>query len=225
MKRVASGIPGFDELVDGGIPYGSIVLVSGGPGSGKTTFCSQFLWEGVQDGETCLYITLEESPEEIRNAAARFGWDFSAEDNDGALQVMYIDPATDTEQAVEHILEAVDQVDPDRLVIDSISVIEAYWDDEKTVRGSIHNLIRRCQDRDLTALMTAEVPENDGKLSRYGIAEFVVDGVIAISGMALGESMFRSIQIVKMRKTGIVEELRELTITDDGLTVGGEDAF
>ncbi|MCK5063410.1 MAG: AAA family ATPase, partial [Candidatus Aenigmarchaeota archaeon] len=69
INRVKTGVPGMDKLMEGGIPEGSVVLLSGGAGCGKTTFSCQFIMEGLNNGENCLYITLEESPEDIKKDA------------------------------------------------------------------------------------------------------------------------------------------------------------
>ena len=76
LERIPSGIPGLDELIEGGFLKGSTNLVSGAAGTGKTIFCSQFIWEGLQRGESCMFITLEERPEDIMGDVKRFGWDF-----------------------------------------------------------------------------------------------------------------------------------------------------
>ncbi|PKK85744.1 MAG: hypothetical protein CVT48_04060, partial [Thermoplasmata archaeon HGW-Thermoplasmata-1] len=76
-KRESSGVPGLDELIKGGFPQGSVILLRGGPGSGKTTFALQFLIEGIKNGVKGLYISLEESVPEIIRGAENFGWDLS----------------------------------------------------------------------------------------------------------------------------------------------------
>lgn len=225
-ERVTSGIPGFDELVNGGFPEDTVTLVTGNTGSGKTTFCTQFLLEGLEDGETCLYITTEELPEEIRDDAESFGWDLSEHEEDGSLQIKYVDPSTRSNYIREDIEKIVEEMEPDRIALDSISVIGAYWSSDEQIRSNIHHLVKGFRHMDSTVVVTAEIPNDaSGQLSRYGIAEFVVDGVVALGGLSLGESTFRSIQVLKMRKSAIKENVYGVELTDDGIVVQEPEGF
>ncbi len=226
VDRVSSGVPGFDELVSGGVPEGTVTLVAGSTGSGKTTFASQFLWEGLEDGETCLYITTEELPDEIREDADVFGWDFASYEDDGSLIIEYIDPSTRSNYFREDIEKIVDELEPDRLVVDSVSAVGAYWHGDDEVRAHVNQLIKGFREMDVTALVTAEKPDNSStQFSRYGIAEYVVDGVVAIGGLSLGKTTFRSLQVIKMRKTAITEDVMGLKLTEDGLVIEEEAGF
>lgn len=226
VERIASGVPGFDELVGGGLPKESVTLITGNTGSGKTTFCSQFLWKGLENGENCLYITTEELPEEIREDAEVFGWGFQKYEDEGSLVIKYIDPSTRSNYLREDVEKLVDEVEPDRIVVDSVSVIGAYWHNDGDIRSHIHHLVKGFREMDVTALVTSEMPDLDsGRLSRYGIAEFVVDGVVVLGGLSFGETTFRSLQVVKMRKTNITEDVMGLNLTDDGIVVEEEETF
>ena len=92
FERITSGIPGLDKLMEGGFAKGSTNLVSGAAGTGKTIFCAQFIWEGLKKGETCMFITLEERPEDILGDVQRFGWDFEKYIKEKKLFLTYQDP-------------------------------------------------------------------------------------------------------------------------------------
>ncbi|MEM3390848.1 MAG: ATPase domain-containing protein, partial [Archaeoglobaceae archaeon] len=85
--RLKTGIPGMDEILNGGIPERNVVLLSGGPGTGKTIFGQQFLWYGLQSNEPGVYVALEEHPVQIRQNMASFGWNVKVfeEENKFAL--------------------------------------------------------------------------------------------------------------------------------------------
>jgi KaiC/GvpD/RAD55 family RecA-like ATPase len=220
--RVSSGIPGFDELVEGGFPRGSVILLTGGPGTGKTTFSSQFLWEGIQNGEKSLYITTEELPQEIKNDAKQFGWDFeSVEPEKFSMENM--EPSDSTEYLPQNVREIMREEDYDRIVLDSISVFGIYWEGKRELRRNMNDLIKQFRKVDATVLMTAELPnEESGKLSRYGVAEFIADGVVKMEVVSIGKESFGNLKVRKMRRTDIQRGEYETLITENGLKIGDE---
>lgn len=219
--RVSTGVPGFDQLVDGGFPLGSVTLLTGGPGTGKTTFCSQFLWEGLQKGEKCLYITTEELPDEIKDDASQFGYNFDEfEEN---FDMMNMEPSDATSYLPQNIRSACEEKDYDRIVLDSISVFGIYWEGESQVRKNMDDLVKEFRRADATTLMTAELPDEDsGRLSRYGIAEFIADGVVKMEVLSIGKESFGNLKVRKMRQTNVQRGQFETMIDQDGLKIGDE---
>ena len=219
--RVPTGIEGFDELVEGGFPLGSVVLLTGGPGTGKTTFCSQFLWEGLQKGEKCLYITTEELPDEIKDDASQFGFDFDEYGEN--FDMMNMEPSDATSYLPQNIRSACEDKDYDRIVLDSISVFGIYWEGESAVRKNMDDLVKEFRRADATTLMTAELPEEEsGRLSRYGIAEFIADGVVKMEVLSIGKESFGNLTVRKMRQTNIQRGEFETIIGENGLKIGDE---
>ena len=88
MERVKTGIPGFDEILDGGIPVRNVVLLAGGPGTGKSILGQQFLHSGLANGEPGVFVALEEHPVQVRVNAHRFGWDFKKFEEEGLLAIV-----------------------------------------------------------------------------------------------------------------------------------------
>lgn len=216
-ERISTGIDGLNDLIDGGVPNNSITLVTGDAGTGKTLLCSQFLWEGLENGEKCLYISTEELPEEIVQDAASFGWDFASHDGD-SFMIEYIDPSTRSNyfrKDIKHIMQ--EELQPDRVVIDSISVLGQYWDEETEVRTNITKLIQQFKEEDTTVFMTAEAP--DGGNTRYNMAEFVADGVIKMDMDTLGEDVERTIQVTKMRSTKLDAGEHNFEFTENGINL------
>ncbi len=219
-ERVSTGVPGLDKFVNGGIPQGSIVLVSGGPGTGKTIFCSQYLWHGLQNGENCVFITLEEDEEDIREDVEQFGWDFTPYEEEGRMAFVQLNPFKDGVGFTDHVRKTIEEVDADRVVIDSISVMGIHQQTLGEIRKSIYDLVKKLKKHDVTALITAEIPhDGKNKLSRYGVEEFITDGAIMLTGLSFGSQSFRSVQVIKMRKTKITGDVGTLEITDKGLYV------
>lgn len=215
MNRTGTGVPGLDKLMEGGFPRGSVNLVTGNPGTGKTTFCSQFLYAGLENNESCIYITTEETQREILLAAEQYGMKL---DNYKKFDIKRIPPAQKVIGEIDWILE---ENDYDRVVIDSLSVFEMMKDQEN-VRRQVRDLINKLREAELTSLLTAEVPEDrPDALSRFGVAEFVVDGVIKLDVETLGEDVQRTIQVRKMRATNIQAGEFSIQFGNSGLELSG----
>lgn len=221
VERTSTGVLELDKVLDGGFPKNSVTLITGGPGSGKTTFCTQFIHEGLENEEKCLYLTTGQSPEELRRDAKEFGIDF-----DNYIQNLTMAHVNPSKKVEEMIIEHIKNEDFDRIVLDSLSVFEMYWGDKDGLRKYLNQLIEQLKDMDVTAVVTSERPENQtGNLTRFGIAEFVVDGVISLQGYALGESQLRSMQVVKMRRTNISGDILEVEINEEGMSLTSGDAL
>ncbi len=219
INRVKTGIPGMDKLMEGGIPEGSVVLLSGGAGCGKTTFSCQFIMEGLDKGENCLYITLEECPEDIKKDALQFGWDFSKHESTGAFRIMYYDPF-ELKEIITRLKDLITVNKIKRLVIDSITLFGLYLKEEYNIRKELYHLVSALKETGCTALLLSEVTEGDSKkFSRYGVEEFVVDGVIVLYYMGLGEGIFRNIEVRKMRRTKHKNGMFPLVLEKNGMKV------
>ncbi len=222
IERISTGVPGLDELIEGGFVKDNAILVTGSTGTGKTIFCSQFIWEGLQNGENCMFITFEERPEKIRDSAEDFGWDFRKYEESGQLILRQKDPF-DTAEGDElfWFRNELEKHDVDRIAMDSTSILSLYYDDPYKVRESLFKIVRTIEEADVTAVLTTEAP-NEDKLTRFGVEEFLVDGVIVLYYLQMGAETFGNLEIRKMRRTDIDKGLYETVIKEDGLHVEDE---
>ena len=140
VKRIKTGIPGLDGLMEGGLVQGSSYLVTGGTGTGKTTFACQFLWQGLQQGDSVVYITLEEDPQDIKEDAILFGWDFAPFEKKGLCKIIYHDPAQ-VNNLGTIMMNEIAALKAKRLVIDSTAVMGLTMDTHSQVRRRIYSLI------------------------------------------------------------------------------------
>ncbi|PSH02249.1 MAG: hypothetical protein BRC26_01510, partial [Nanohaloarchaea archaeon QH_8_44_6] len=177
---------------------------------------------GLENGERCLYITTEELPEEIKSDASQFG--FSFDDYPENFDMMNMEPSDATSYLPQNIREACEEKDYDRIVLDSISVFGIYWEGESQVRKNMDDLVKEFRRSDATTVMTAELPEEDsGKLSRYGIAEFIADGVVKMEVLSIGKESFGNLKVRKMRQTDVQRGQYETIIeSGEGLKIGDE---
>lgn len=218
LERVSSGIPGLDRLVQGGFVKGSVVLVSGGAGTGKTLFCAQFISEGLQKGEKCMFITLEEPVEDIKGDMKNFGFELEKYVEKKQLFLEFKDPFEMTD-IVTPLVEKIKDHKINRVAIDSSSVLGLYFKDPFEIRKQLFKLINSLKTTGATTVLTAEIPEETHKLSRFGVEEFVVDAVIVLHYMGIGEGSFHSVQIRKMRRTKHEKDIYPMEITDGGIVV------
>lgn len=225
VDRVPTGIPGLDDIIQGGIPREAVLLVSGGAGAGKTVFCCQFLWQGLQDGESCLYVTLEEDADRILSDARQFGMEFADywnddEDVTDQFHIEYMDPFRGEQNFAAKIVQQIQEIDADRVVVDSTSILGMYSDSPGEVRKDLYGLIRRIREQGATTVLTAEIPRGNGEaISRYGVEEFVSDGVIVLRTLGVSGEMGRRLRVEKMRQTEVPNEVYPLEFTQNGLTV------
>ena len=147
-SRVTTGVQGLDTILSGGLPQGRLYLLEGPPGSGKTTLSLQFLLQGLKQGERCLYVTLSETAEELREVAAAHGWSLdglhlfelgSAEDalGNGRLQSVLHSWEVELDETVNLILGEVDRIRPSRVVFDSLSELRLLAQDSLRYRRQI----------------------------------------------------------------------------------------
>jgi len=224
MNKVATGIPGFDELIEGGFNSKSVNLIAGGPGCGKTLFCLQFLWNGVtHHDEHGLFISFEENIDDLKQDAAALGWDFEEYERQNKIKFVYFHPyeVRDIHRELEKQILAVGAK---RVIIDSTSVYGMTLETSFEVRKGLFDLTLILKRLGCVALLTTEVPEGVGNsnLSRFGVEEFLSDSIVLISYESLGGDVPRSILVRKMRRTRNDSRIYPLKITDQGLVVHNE---
>lgn len=216
--RVSSGIPGLDELIGGGFEEGSINLISGKTGTGKSIFSAQFIHNGaVKSNERGLYLTTGETIKNIKRQSKHFGWDFDALEKKGMVKLMEIEPF-DIETLMDRITEHVEAAKAKRVVIDSVSMFELYMHEPFKIRKSLYKVLQRLRDMNKTVLVVAEVLEDSKGLSRSGVIEFMVDSVILLQYLGVAKHK-RSLTVRKMRMTDHSTDIHPFEITPKGIVI------
>jgi len=228
--RVKTGIAGLDKMLNGGFIRGRNILLSGPAGTGKTTLAMQFVYNGATKfGEKGLYVTLEESKEKIFEDMEKFGMDVKGAVRKGKLMVLggpiasitsYMDKVdAKAENIIKEIKEVVAENKIKRVVIDSINLFTMLLKDQKERREALAALTHALSSLGCTSILTSETKEGSMALSRYGIEEFVVDGVLVLYLIRQGSQFAPGIVVRKMRGTDHEKEIKLYRITNKGIVV------
>lgn len=212
IEKLATGIPGFDMLAHGGLPKGRTTLISGSTGSGKTIFAAQFLVGGItQDREPGIFVTFEESPDDIRRNLMGFGWDTRKWEDAGLIAFVDASPEPRSEGVIvgefdlapllARMEDAVKRTAAQRVAIDSLSAIFGRFPDKAVVRNELHRIILSLREMGVTTVLTAERRHDSAGVTRFGVEEFVADNVIILRNEMEVDRRRRTLEILKFRGT------------------------
>lgn len=233
-ERVTSGVINLDDKVSGGFVKGTMNLITGKTGTGKTAFCSNFILEGARQGEPGVYVTTEEREEDIlEDINAMFGWDFDSLAEQDKVRVLSIKPVFPSQNMdnisrivrsyisdlLDQVNEAIDEIDADRVVIDSVSLVQMFIQDQYMSRVALSSLMNNLREAGVTAVLVGSIPETSEGLSKEGIIEYLVDTVILLEFVPVAEDYNRTLKIRKMRRTDHETDIFPFEVTADGLKV------
>jgi len=211
-----TGIPGFDEFV-GGLPKGELVVVAGGPGTGKTIFSASFLyWGAVKYGERGVYASFAEDRSTFMNNMRGLGFDFEKLEQQGLFK--FLDLLTlmeaGTSELFETILSEVSSFGAKRLVIDSLTAIAQGVANPRELRVFLHSLLSRVmRAMNCTTILIEEVPLGKRWIG-YGFEEFVASAVILLERLLLEDKFLRRLRIIKLRGAEVPNPRACFTLKD-----------
>jgi circadian clock protein KaiC len=227
LEKARTGITGFDEVTNGGVPRGRPTIVCGGPGCGKTMFAVEFLVRGATEyNEPGVLMTFEETSEEMTKNVASLGFDLKALAARKKLVLEYvrIEPAEihetgeyDLEGLFIRLQHAVDKIGAKRVVLDTVEAIFSGFGNTGVLRAEIRRLFRWLKDRGLTTVVTAE--KGDGSFTRYGLEEYVSDCVIFLDHRVTDQLSTRRMRVVKYRGASHIADEVPFLIDERGFSV------
>jgi circadian clock protein KaiC len=234
ISVVKTGIPGFDSALSVGLKKNSSVVISGPPGSGKTTFGLQFIYSGAKEfDEPGVYISLSQSIDEIKNDCKTFGWDiddliakekilmidlrpFKIKDKViGKDDSLYRGEQIPFEHLTKFILNSIKKINAKRIVIDSISILGMQYSDKFYMRQGLQGMIQSLENFGVTSLILSEYSEND----EIPLEWFVTSGIIQLDNQIINNKMMRTIKIIKLRGLEHSKQVHSLELGSNGLYV------
>ncbi|MBS3061799.1 MAG: hypothetical protein J4215_04425 [Candidatus Diapherotrites archaeon] len=247
VSRTKTGIEGLDKALQGGLPEGNMVLISGGAGTGKSTFCMQFLVHGAQNNERGVYISTEQTESELIKQGLGFGWDLESLIKRGLIKVVFYD-ITGGDNFLKRLDLILKEFKPKRIVVDSMSTLTdamivgglAEHDafsmvqiaetvspiprtEQLIAKQILYRLLSSLRAYGVTTMLTSELFEEAARLSADGVSEFIADGVIVLSYLGVGSSVFRSVRIRKMRYTDHEKGSLRYEMSPKGITIKIDD--
>ncbi len=234
VKReyLKTGVEGFDDLMETGVPTGTSTLLAGGAGSGKTLFGLQILRNAAKNGRKALFMSFEESERRLVEHMEDFGWDADALIKSGMLMIKQF-TTTEISRALEAMMAKTEgellidvkpvilpnHFKPDVVVLDSLTAIASAFKNEKAYRSYIENLLRYFEDLGVTAFLITETEQVPTVFSPTGVEEFLADGVIVLYNVRKGDIRESAIEILKMRGVKHTKKIVAMQITNSGIEV------
>ncbi|MBU0498194.1 MAG: AAA family ATPase [Candidatus Thermoplasmatota archaeon] len=231
-----TGVPGFDALFDqNGIPRRNAVLIAGGTGTGKSTFCRQVCYNLVTQGKHCMYVSFEESINRIERSMNAFGWDARTYIDSGQLLIQKINPldilrmkfgsiggsgsATELSYKIKPLI-IPREFNPELIVVDSLTaVISASLSKEKNYRVYLQQLFGFFEETGATSFLVTETEPMPTRFSETGIEEFLADGIIVLYNISRGDSRESAIEVLKMRYSHHQKKIFAMEISPKGIIV------
>lgn len=231
IRKLNTGISGLDLITYGGLPEGRTTLVSGSAGSGKTILAAQFLTEGIRGSdEAGVFVTFEESPEDIRQNIASLGWTVRQWEAEDKWRFVDVSPHVEDEALIvgdydlgallARIEYAVNSIGATRVSLDSLSAVFSRFEDHTVIRSELLRIATALKRMGVTAVITAERDTEYGDITNHKMQEFVADNVIVLRNVLEAEKRRRTIEVLKFRGTSHQKGEHPFTIIpDEGIVV------
>jgi len=227
LEKCPTGIKGFDEITNGGLPKGRPTLICGSAGSGKTLFAMEFLVRGALDyGEPGVFMTFEETPEDLAKNFISLGFDLHSMESRGLIATDHVCiDRCEVQETGEYDLEglfirlgyAIDSIGAKRVVLDTIESLFSGLSNIAILRAELRRLFNWLKERGVTAIITGERGEK--LLTRYGLEEYVADCVILLDFRIQEQLSTRRLRIVKYRGSSHGSDEYPFLIDESGLSI------
>lgn len=222
-ERVKTDIKGLDEMLSGGFLPQTANLVEGPPGTGKSTFGMQFIYNGIHHhNEPGLIVTFEEFPQQYYRDAENFGWDFRQLEREGKLRVIMTSPEvsrSDLESVGGTIETLAREMGARRVLVDSISHFDQLTDDPVELRAVIYGFVNALKREGLTSILTRESSVLLGGDERQNPIAYVVDSYLLLRYVEIESAIRKALLVLKLRGSDHAKDIRQFEITRQGIEI------
>ncbi|MBM4248729.1 MAG: circadian clock protein KaiC [Euryarchaeota archaeon] len=230
--RCRTGIEGLDKVLNGGIPVGNNVLLTGACGTGKTTLAAEFLASGASAGEPGLYLAVTEQSQKVLDNLS--GYEFfdgklvdekklSFVDLHAVLEKLQLDKVeyshSDVPGLIGAVTDAVKQAGAKRVVIDSVTGVLLHLRTRELIRDFMSKLCRRLTEAGATTLLVSEIAPDEKRYSSFGVEEAVADGIVVLGNVEQRGYLLRTLHVVKMRGTPHSRSRYVIDLTPYGIII------
>lgn len=219
MDRVKLDIPGMDDILKGGVLPGSSILVTGGPGSGKSIFALEFIYNGAKNNIPGLFITSEQSGSSLRANSNSLGFDLEEYEKNGLITIMEQSVTSSKMISLEAPLTLLKKKKIQRVVLDSLTLFEFVYSKGMEFRKGIIGFLKQMQDAGITLLVTSEREVTDIDTFLYKTEDYLFDGMIVLTKVRKGSSFERILHVAKMRGQEHSIDIYPFTISKGGIKV------
>jgi KaiC/GvpD/RAD55 family RecA-like ATPase len=228
---------GLDEILAGGIPRGRVVLLVGGPGTGKTVLSTQFLVNGIKThGENAVFVSLEEGKQHYYTEMMKFGWDLAQLEKEKKFAFVDASPIRSIPgevkvgkitigkrdfsmlSLIEGVKGAVKETDAQRVVVDPIASLIFQYPDIVQRRNAVLDMVEALVGTGTTCMINTEL-RRAGMDRKVQLEEYLAHGVILLQTLQVGRSLVRVIQVEKMRETAVDLQPHPYKISEAGIEV------
>ena len=227
LPKCPTGIQGFDEITDGGLPKGRPTLICGGAGCGKTLFGMEFLVRGaLLYNEPGVFMAFEESADELTKNVASLGWNLKELEEQKKLVIDHVHiERSEIEETGDYDLEglfirlgyAFDSINAKRVVLDTVETLFGGFTSDLIMRAELRRLLRWLKSKEVTAIITGELGERT--LTRHGLEEYVSDCVILLDHRVTAQLSTRRLRVVKYRGSTHGTNEFPFLIGDQGISI------
>lgn len=222
--KLKTGVPGLDDLLGGGLSERTCTLVTGPPGSGKTSLGLQFIYHGITEShEAAILVTFEQFPETIYRDAHNYGWDLKRCEEAGKLKVVFTSPAVfkgELEREHGTLDKIVGETGAKRIVVDPITHLKQLTRDGRALREINNSLVGGLKRLGLTSILTCEIPSIFGPMGLAdGAVAFVADNILLLKFVEIDSQLKQAIVALKVRGSDHGKDIRQYRIGSKGIEI------
>jgi circadian clock protein KaiC len=222
-EQAPSGIPGLDELMGGGAKQGDATLITGPSGVGKTIFGLRWLTQGIEQRKRCLYVTFQDTADQLIRGAAAFGWDLTAARAAENVSISYVPMGDlDLDVLATAVRSELSAHPTSRVVVDSLSELAFAAREAERFPAYMRSLVGLVRAAGSSLLVTSETSAHGLPANALDGLLFLFDNVIDLRYIEEGSRIGRSVHVAKMRSSWHEMTLNSVSITNHGLVVGDE---